>query len=388
MLNVRPFTWLGLSFFGYYCAYGVYLPLFPAWLKHQDYSPENIGFMLALAYVFRFLGGIIFSGRIKKAADLVYSLRYLALASLILTLFIGLMAQHFWLLLVALMLFSMVNAAGMPISDSLAATWQQQIKLDYGKARLIGSLAFVIAVVCFGALINYLGASAIIWAIAALFGLYSLCQLLTPKPMPVDDSQGVQQASVSYRELLKNTTTWRLLVAIALIQGAHAAYYAYSVLYWTAQGISVSITGILWGVGVLAEIGVFYFSGRFFKNWSVSALFFLTGIASLVRWGAFPYTENLVAIALLQCLHGLTYVAGHYATVRYITTQPQSHIAKLQGLYNALAGCAAMALLTALSGVLYPLSPHYAFMAMVLATLLGMLFIPRKVNAFLLHEVK
>ena len=38
----------------------------------------------------------------------------------------------------------MVNAAGMPIGDSLASTWQQQIHLDYGKARLIGSFAFVV----------------------------------------------------------------------------------------------------------------------------------------------------------------------------------------------------------------------------------------------------
>ena len=53
----------------------------------------------------------------------------------------------------------------------------------------------------------------------------------------------------------------------------------------------------------------------------------------------------------------LLYVVGHYATVRYITTQPQTHIAKLQGLYNALAGCAAIAIFTALSGVLYPISP-------------------------------
>ena len=57
---------------------------------------------------------------------------------------IGLMSHNFWLLFIGLALYSMVNAAGMPIGDSLASTWQQQIHLDYGKARLIGSFAFVV----------------------------------------------------------------------------------------------------------------------------------------------------------------------------------------------------------------------------------------------------
>ncbi|MDU2244832.1 MAG: 3-phenylpropionate MFS transporter, partial [Haemophilus parainfluenzae] len=83
----------------------------------------------------------------------------------------------------------------------------------------------------------------------------------------------------------------------------------------------------------------------------------------------------------------LTYVVGHYATVRYITTQPQTHIAKLQGLYNALAGCAAIAIFTALSGVLYPISPVYAFSLMAAFAFVGLFITPRGVKAFLVHRV-
>ena len=144
--------------------------------------------------------------------------------------------------------------------------------------------------------------------------------------------------------LTQNKTTLRLFIAIALIQGSHAAYYSYSTIFWTNHGHSVSDAGLFWGISVLAEIVVFFFSTRLFKNWSITALFYLTGIAAIVRWLAFGYADTFVEIVLLQCFHSLTYVVGHYATVRYITTQPQTHIAKLQGLYNALAGCAAIAI--------------------------------------------
>ena len=130
-----------LELFGYYCAYGVFLPLFPAWLKTQSYSEESIGLLLACAYIFRFSGGILFSGLIKRVSLLVNGLRYLGVASAITMALIGLMSHNFWLLFIGLALYSMVNAAGMPIGDSLASTWQQQIHLDYGKARLIGSFA-------------------------------------------------------------------------------------------------------------------------------------------------------------------------------------------------------------------------------------------------------
>jgi len=74
---VRPFTWLALSFFGYYCAYGVFIPFFPVWLKSQQYGEELIGMVLASAYVFRFVGGL-FCGR---HADYGFFSKYLAAAN-------------------------------------------------------------------------------------------------------------------------------------------------------------------------------------------------------------------------------------------------------------------------------------------------------------------
>ena len=142
------------------------------------------------------------------------------------------------------------------------------------------------------------------------------------------------------------------------------------------------------GISVLAEIVVFFFSTRLFKNWSITALFYLTGIAAIVRWLAFGYADTFVEIVLLQCFHSLTYVAGHYATVRYITTQPQNHIAKLQGLYNALAGCAAIAIFTALFWcALSNFASFMLFSLMAAFAFIGLFITPRGIKAFLPHRV-
>ena len=219
--------------------------------------------VLASAYVFRFVGGLFFSGLIKRASQLINSLRLLALASALIMAGLSFAAGSFWLLFGAIGLFAMVNSAGMPITDSLASTWQRQIQLDYGKARLIGSMAFVVGVTLFGNVIGFFGEQNIVWILTALLLVYSMMQCVTPTIPPQDEPSEQATAEVRYWDLLKNNTTLRVLIASSLIQGSHAAYYVYSVLYWTSLGIPVSQTSLLWGVAVVAEILLFFFSRRF-----------------------------------------------------------------------------------------------------------------------------
>ncbi|MFZ7108850.1 3-phenylpropionate MFS transporter [Avibacterium avium] len=387
-MKISPFNWLALSFFGYYCAYGVFVPFFPAWLKSQSYNEEIIGFIIASSYVFRFLGGIVFSAMIKKAGHLLNALRYLAWASCGVMLYMSFVAESFPLLCLGIALFAMINAAGMPLSDTLATTWQQQINLDYGKARLIGSAAFVVGVTLFGNIIGFIGENYTVWILTVLLALYAIMQMTTPKILPQDTQTSAVENSVGFLQLLKNKCTLRLIIAISLIQGSHAAYYAYSVLYWQSIGISVQTTSLLWGLSVVAEILLFFFSTKLFRFWKVSTLFYCAAIACVVRWGVLGSATSLWLIALVQLLHSLTYALGHYAMVRYITTQPQNAMAKLQGLYNGISGSAVIALLTALAGVLYPISPQMAFTSMMIFALLALPIIPRKVEAFLVRRVE
>ena len=385
-MSVRPFTWLALSFFGDYCAYGVFMPFFPVWLKSQHYGEELIGMVLASAYVFRFVGGLFFSGLIKRASQLINSLRLLALASALIMAGLSFAAGSFWLLFSAIGLFAMVNSAGMPITDSLASTWQRQIQLDYGKARLIGSMAFVVGVTLFGNVIGFFGEQNIVWILTALLLVYSMMQCVTPTILPQDERSEQATAEVRYWDLLKNNTTLRVLIASSLIQGSHAAYYVYSVLYWTSLGIPVSQTSLLWGVAVVAEILLFFFSRRLLQNWKVTTIFYLATFACIVRWLGLATANTIWLIAILQFLHSLTYAVAHYGMVRYITTQPQAHISKLQALYNGFSNSAMVAILTALSGVIYPYSPAFTFILMAMVVAPAFVVTPRKVDAFLLKQ--
>nr|VUD28660.1 3-phenylpropionic acid transporter [Raoultella sp. NCTC 9187] len=56
--------------------------------------------------------------------------------------------------------------------------------------------------------------------------------------------------------------SWRFLACVCLLQGAHAAYYGFSAIYWQETGYSASAIGYLWSLGVVAEVVIFALSKK------------------------------------------------------------------------------------------------------------------------------
>lgn len=378
-MRLSPFNWLALAFFGYFFAYGVLVPYLPVWVKSHAYDPQFIGIILSSSYFFRFIGSFFFGRMIKHSHQLFTALRLIAWSMVGMTCVMALTAQNFWWLFVSIGIFSMLNAAGMPLTDSLAATWQKQLELDYGKARLLGSLAFTLALVAVGQLIRFTGEQNIIWILTALFVFYSLLLMLNPHPKPHDEAESAGENSVNYWTLLKNADHARMLLAAFLIQGSHAGYYVYSILYWNENGIPVQLTSLLWGCAVTAEILLFFFSKRLFGDWSVRHLMLLATLAAVIRWAAYGSTTSILWLTLLQTFHALTFAVMHIAMIRYIARQPQNTIVKLQSLYSGLANCLGVAVMTMICGKIYPLSPQAMFITMSALVAIAFFVIPRKI---------
>ncbi len=378
MPKIKPYYWLAFSFFGFFCAYGVFMPYFPAWLKSQSYAAGTIGFIVASAYIFRFLGSIFFTRFIKEAHHLLVALRYLAWTSCAVMLFMSLFVQNIWLLCIGLWLFSTVSSAAIPLSDTLATTWQLQVKnLDYGRVRLIGSCAFIVGVSVFGYFLGIIGKQYVGWMMLGLLLTYASVQMLSPSLMPQHQASEQTDTPTSLKALLKNPITLRIIIVVGLIQGSHAAYYVYSVIYWTNLGIPLQTTSLLWGASVAAEVLFFFFSSRLCSAYSIRTLLYACVIFTTIRWAAFPFATTVEEILPIQLMHSVTFALSHYTIVRYISTQPPKTFANLQGLYNAFAGCASIALLSALAGWLYPISPQATFLTMAGFAALGLFFVPR-----------
>jgi PPP family 3-phenylpropionic acid transporter len=155
--------------------------------------------------------------------------------------------------------------------------------------------------------------------------------------------------------LLRMPAFRTLVFAAALILGSHAMHDAFAVIRWTAAGIGASTASLLWSVAVLAEVIVFFAVGPALIRWLTPAgAIALAAVAAIVRWAVMASTTDLVWLALVQPLHGITFALLHLACMRLLARiVPPGLEGTAQAIYATVGIGAASALLTLLSGILY-----------------------------------
>ncbi|MCV9880109.1 3-phenylpropionate MFS transporter [Brenneria izbisi] len=345
--------WLALSYFTYFFCYGIFLPFWGRWLKGEGLSAESIGILLGAGLVARFVGSLVITPSVKDPSKLITALRALALAAL--AFFVGFWLGNAWLWLMLVMIgFNLFFAPLVPLTDALAATWQRQIVMDYGKVRVWGSIAFVIASAVTGELVAVWGHTAILAILSAGLLAMLLGLLLRPSVMPQAATASTLSATVTpWKALLSEPAVWRFLVCVSLLQGAHAAYYGFSVIYWLDSGYSASIIGYLWSLGVVAEIVIFIFSQRLFGRWNARQLLLLSAVCGVVRWGLMGATVALPWLIVMQILHCATFTVCHLAAMRFIAARTGGDVLRLQAVYSSLAMGGSIAVMTMVSGFLF-----------------------------------
>jgi MFS transporter, PPP family, 3-phenylpropionic acid transporter len=116
---------------------------------------------------------------------------------------------------------------------------------------------------------------------------------------------------------------------------------------------------------VAAEVVVFFVIGPpLVKRLGPAGAIALAAGAGVLRWVVMASTVNMMALALVQPLHGLTFAALHLACMRLIAALvPRRLAATAQALY-ALGAGATTALLTLASGRLYASLGAHGFFVM------------------------
>ncbi|MFE0585332.1 3-phenylpropionate MFS transporter [Pantoea vagans] len=362
--------WLGLGYFTYFFCYGIYLPFWGVWLKGTGLDAEKIGLLLGCGMVARFVGSLLIASQVKNPGRLITALRLLALMTCLFAAGFWVGEQWMWLLTVMIG-FNLFFSPLVPLSDALAATWTQQIGLAYGPVRLWGSLAFVISSALTGVLVSAYSSQAIllllsIGVIAMLAGM-----MLRPATQP----QGHERQSAAgggwqeWRDLLHENAVWRFMLCVTLLQGAHAAYYGFSAIWWQESGYSASTVGYLWSLGVVAEIIVFALSSRLFRRWRARDLLLLSGICALIRWGLLGASTALPLLIVAQILHCGSFTVCHLAAMRFIAARQGAEVIRLQSLYSALAMGGGIAVMTMICGVLFAHLQGHLFWVMALVAL-------------------
>jgi PPP family 3-phenylpropionic acid transporter len=193
---------------------------------------------------------------------------------------------------------------------------------------------------------------------------------------PLEAGQGPGQAAPvavpSGRTLLRNPAFIAVALASSMIQGSHSLFYAFSTLEWRASGLSGMTIGLLWGLGVAAEVALFALSGRLPKALRPTVLIAIGGGGAIVRWIAMAFDPPVAMLPALQLLHAASFAATHLGVMGFMAQAvPRELAATAQGFVATWSGIVTAAA-TALSGLVYAASGSLAYLVMAAMATIGL----------------
>ena len=345
-----------------FTAVGIHIPFWPLWLKDRGLSATEIGLIAASAYLVKLVVNPLVGHVVDHRGDRKRPMIALALAA-------GLAWMVFPALhgFPALLVWTVIAVAPftslMPVGDSLAMMVVAQHRLDYGRVRLWGSLAFIAAAALVGRALADWPVTALPWLLAvALLLTAASCVALPDARVPPHDAPPPPLGP-----LLSSRPFLLFLAATALTQAGHTVYYAFATINWRQAGLSDATIGLLWSEGVVAEIVLFALSNRVVGRIGPVPLLLLAGLGGVLRWTLLGASADLMVVIPAQLLHAATFGCSHLGAMHFLQRAVAPRLAvRAQGLYAAIAVGLVPGLVTPLSGALYDRIGGQAFLAMAL----------------------
>jgi MFS transporter, PPP family, 3-phenylpropionic acid transporter len=343
-----------------YAAFGVASPFLPAFMTERGLPAEQLGLVLAAGTAMRLISAPI-AGRVGDLLQALRAVLVITTAMAAIVTFGYLPAHGFWALLALSLLHAAALAPVTIVADALALGAASPPPgsagkgFEYGWVRGTGSAAFIAGTLLAGQALSARGLDVIVWLQATLLGAAAFAAIFVPELVRERTIAAVRSPSGGVALLLRIAPFRNLVVVAALILGSHAMHDAFAVIRWSAAGISPTTASVLWSESVAAEVLVFFVIGPAMVTWLTPAgALALAALAGMLRWAVMAQTTEVVALALVQPLHGITFALLHLACMRLISrVVPPGLEGTAQAIYGTVGIGAATALLTLASGTLY-----------------------------------
>ncbi len=328
---------------------GIYLPYWPVWLAERGMTAAQVGMLLGVAPWARLVASPAagrWADRSGRPHRIVQGLAF-ALCGIVACFSV---AQGFGALLGLTLVVGLLFAPIVPLTDGITLGFEARRRVNYGPVRLWGSVAFIAASWLGGTWVEHQGTPIVLWMMVGAAGLLALTSIGLPAgTRQRDPDTPVVDTAFSGR----SRSFIGFLVITALLHGSHSVLYGFGTQHWLGLGIDEGTVGLLWAIGVVAEVVVFALPG--IVRWlSPHQMWAVAGLAGVIRWPLLAFTDSLPWLVFAQVLHGLTFGALHLGAMAYIRQRvPETARSQATTLYSAVAAGLALGIGLPLVGQVY-----------------------------------
>ena len=338
--------------------YGLHIAFLPLWLDARGLSVDQIGYLLALptaaVVVFNPLVCAYADRRQRIAASFVASAVAVAITHLTMA-----FSPDIVTLFLAAGAMALARAPLLTLADALTlAMIARDPRIDYGRMRIWCSLAVLFVTGIGGFVVERMAPQNIIWLLVAGTGAGAAAALAFT-PRDVDRPRAAPADASAPLVLPDRTALVAVIASAALTQASHALIYAFGSLHWRESGASGGFIGLVWAIGVAAEILLFAVASRLAAQRRAPLFLTLGAGFAAARWMLMALDPAGLPLMALATLHAGSFGATHLGSLFLMARlAPAEARARAQGWLSAATGLALMAA-TAASGPLWrSLGPH------------------------------
>ena len=330
---------LAAYYFAFFAHAGAFVSYFSLYLAGRGLAAGEIAFAVAMPQVARIVApalwgwladawGARYAG--ARRAIVVFS-GFAVLAG-----FVAIFYQDgAGAIALTLLLMSLSSAGASPLVEAITFSVIQGRSGQYGPIRLWGSIGFILAVLGAGAWLDYHDASTLIVIVIVLAAAVCAMSLA----VPADPALQVQHGGERLGAVLRRPAVLGFFGACFCMTAAHGTMYVFYSIYLEQAGYSKTLIGMLWTLGVLAEILLFLRLPQLLRRFSLRAVLLASLVCAVARFSAIGWgVHALWVLAAAQLLHAATFGAFHSGCVAAVHRLfPGPLAARGQALYSSIA---------------------------------------------------
>ncbi|WP_439899216.1 MFS transporter [Pseudomonas gingeri] len=332
-----PYWRLSGFYLFYFALLGATAPFLALYFHHLGFAPARIGELVAIPMLMRCVAPNIWGWLGDYTGRRLVIVRFGAVCTLLAFSLIFFDKSYAWLALV-MALHAFFWHAVLPQFEVITLAHLQGQAARYSQIRLWGSIGFILAVVALGRLFEWLSLDIYPVAIVVIMSGIVLSSVWVPNAQPL--SQANRPAGEGFLRQLRSPGVLAFYGCVALMQMSHGPYYTFLTLHLESLGYSRGLIGLLWALGVVAEVLMFLAMSRILTRFSVRRVLLVSFLLAALRWlllGSFA--EHLWVLLFAQLLHAATFGSFHASAIHFVQ---RSFGARQQGqgqaLYAALSG--------------------------------------------------
>jgi PPP family 3-phenylpropionic acid transporter len=361
---------LATFYLGYFGLLGVLLPYLSLYLLDIGLDPYQIGVVMAMTPLVKTVAPSIWGWAADRRGSRLALMR-LACAGALATFGLLLAVRQFLWIAAVMALYAVFTSSILPLVEATAMEAVDRHRVDYGRIRLWGSVGFIVLSLGMGPVLDVAPSVLVIYTILAMlaFNLWSVTHLPDGQPTHRPTGGGV-------KALLTRRPVLAFYGVCLLMQASHGAYYGFYSVYLEGLGFSRTAIGLLWAVGVGAEVTAMLFSGRLLARLGTRRLMLLALGLTVIRWGMLATGASLAWLLPAQLLHAASFGLFHVSAVTHThRIIPAPFRATGQSLYSSLSFGLGLTVAMYLSGYFYDAvgAPVLFAAAAVVAALAGIL---------------